>query len=48
MSTSHTADVFNGFAERAGSTVDETLAGRAPTTTLLKSLPTSTRSRIFA
>jgi 3-oxoacyl-[acyl-carrier protein] reductase len=40
VSTSHTREVFSGFAERAGTTVDAMLAERLRTGTLLGRLPT--------
>jgi NAD(P)-dependent dehydrogenase (short-subunit alcohol dehydrogenase family) len=40
VSTSHTREVFSGFAERAGITVDALLADRLRTGTLLGRLPT--------
>jgi len=46
--TSHTGQVFSGFAERAGTTVGEMLAGRAATGTLLKRLPTLDEVADFA
>ena len=48
VSTSHTRDVFSGFAERAGSTVEDMLAERARTGTLLKRLPTLAEVANFA
>jgi len=46
----HTREVFNGFAERAGITitVEDMLAERARTGTLLKRLPTLTEVANFA
>jgi NAD(P)-dependent dehydrogenase (short-subunit alcohol dehydrogenase family) len=38
--TSHARDVFDGFARRAGTTVDAMLAERARSGTLLKRFPT--------
>jgi 3-oxoacyl-[acyl-carrier protein] reductase len=40
VATSHTGEVFRSSAERAGTTVEEMLAERARTATLLKRLPT--------
>ena len=40
VATSHTREVFSGFAERAGTSVEATLAERARTATLLGRLPT--------
>jgi NAD(P)-dependent dehydrogenase (short-subunit alcohol dehydrogenase family) len=46
--TSHTREVFRGFAERAGTTIQNMLAGRARTGTLLKRLPTLAEVADFA
>ena len=40
LATSHAREVFRGFAERAGTTVEAMLAERARTGTLLKRFPT--------
>jgi hypothetical protein len=40
VSTSHTREVFSGFAERAGTTVDAMLDERLRAGTLLGRLPT--------
>jgi len=46
--TSHAREVFSGFAERAGTTVEAMLAERARTGTLLKRLPTLAEVANFA
>jgi len=46
--TSHTREVFSGFAERAGTTVQSMLAERARTGTLHKRLPTLAEVANFA
>lgn len=48
MATSHTRDVFNRFAVRAGITVDALLAQRAGSGTLLKRFPTLTEVADYA
>jgi 3-oxoacyl-[acyl-carrier protein] reductase len=40
LATSHAREVFSGFAERTGTTVEAMLAERARTGTLLKRFPT--------
>ena len=40
LATSHTREVFSGFARRSGMTVEAMLAARANTSTLLKRFPT--------
>ncbi len=47
VNTSHTRQVFIGFAERAGITVENMLAERGRTATLLKRLPTLTEVADF-
>jgi 3-oxoacyl-[acyl-carrier protein] reductase len=46
--TSHAREVFSGFAERAGTTVEAMLAERARTGTLLKRFPTLAEVANFA
>jgi NAD(P)-dependent dehydrogenase (short-subunit alcohol dehydrogenase family) len=46
--TSHTREVFTGFAERIGTTVEAMLTERARTGTLLKRLPTLAEVANFA
>lgn len=46
--TSHTREVFSGFAERAGTTIEAMLMERARTATLLKRLPTLAEVASFA
>ncbi len=46
--TSHSRQVFSGFAERAGRTVEDMLAERARTGTLLKRFPTLAEVANFA
>jgi 3-oxoacyl-[acyl-carrier protein] reductase len=48
MATSHAREVFSGFAERAGTTVETMLAERARTGTLLKRFPTLAEVADFA
>jgi NAD(P)-dependent dehydrogenase (short-subunit alcohol dehydrogenase family) len=48
VNTSHTRAVFSGIAERVGTTVEDMLAERARTNTLLKRLPTLTEVADFA
>ena len=48
VATCHTRDVFNGFAARAGITVDAMLAERADSGTLLKRFPTLTEVADYA
>ncbi len=48
LATSHTREVFSGFAERAGTTVEDMLAERARTATLLGRLPTLAEVASFA
>ena len=48
VATSHTRELFSGFAERAGTTVEAMLAERARTGTLLKRLPTLAEVANFA
>jgi len=48
VATSHTREVFSGFAERAGTTVEAMLAERARTGTLLKRFPTLAEVASFA
>lgn len=48
VTTSHTREVFTGFAERFGTTVEAMLAERARTGTLLKRLPTLAEVANFA
>ena len=46
--TSHTGEIFSGLAKRAGTTVEDMLAERASTGTLLKRLPTLAEVANFA
>src|SRR5882672_8309953 len=48
LATSHARKVFNGFAERAGTTVEAMLAERARTGTLLGRFPTLAQVADFA
>jgi MOSC domain-containing protein YiiM/NAD(P)-dependent dehydrogenase (short-subunit alcohol dehydrogenase family) len=48
LATSHSREVFSGFAERFGTTVESMLAERARTGTLLKRLPTLAEVANFA
>jgi NAD(P)-dependent dehydrogenase (short-subunit alcohol dehydrogenase family) len=48
VGTSHAGRVFGEVAARAGTTVDDMLAGRAATATLLKRLPTLTEVADYA
>ena len=48
VATSHTREVFSGFAQRAGTTVEAMLAEMARTGTLLKRLPTLAEVANFA
>jgi 3-oxoacyl-[acyl-carrier protein] reductase len=48
VATSHAREVFSGFAERAGTTVENMLAERARTGTLLKRFPTLAEVADFA
>jgi enoyl-[acyl-carrier-protein] reductase (NADH) len=48
LATSHACEVFRGFAERAGITVEEMLVQRALTGTLLKCFPTLAEVGNFA
>lgn len=48
MRTSHTRGVFQAFAERAGTSVEAMLAGRARTGTLPGRLPTLSEVADFA
>jgi len=48
LPTSHARKVFNGFAERAGVSIEEMLATRASTGTLLKRFPTLAEVAEFA
>jgi 3-oxoacyl-[acyl-carrier protein] reductase len=48
VSTSHTREVFSGLAKQAGTTVEDMLAERARTGTLLKRLPTLAEVADFA
>jgi NAD(P)-dependent dehydrogenase (short-subunit alcohol dehydrogenase family) len=48
VATSHAREVFSGFAERAGTTVEAMLAERARTGTLLKRFPTLAEVADFA
>jgi len=48
VSTSHTREVFSGFAERAGTTVEDMLSEWARTATLLGRLPTLAEVADFA
>jgi 3-oxoacyl-[acyl-carrier protein] reductase len=48
LATSHAREVFSGFAERAGSTVEDMLAERARSGTLLKRFPTLAEVADFA
>jgi NAD(P)-dependent dehydrogenase (short-subunit alcohol dehydrogenase family) len=48
LATSHAREVFSGFAKRAGTTVEEMLAQRALTGTLLKRFPTLAEVGNFA
>lgn len=48
LTTSHVREVFSGFAERAGTTVEAMLAERARTGTLLKRFPTLAEVADFA
>jgi NAD(P)-dependent dehydrogenase (short-subunit alcohol dehydrogenase family) len=48
VATSHAREVFSGFAERVGTTVENMLAERACTGTLLKRFPTLAEVADFA
>src|SRR6266542_747313 len=48
LATSHAREVFSGFAKRAGITVEEMLAARALSGTLLKRFPTLAEVGNFA
>ncbi len=48
LSTSHSREVFSGFGERAGITVEDMLKERARTGTLLKRFPTLAEVADFA